>query len=229
MAVISRSSRLILVQLETTRTQLTQEQSPSSIHTARALGRGAEELGDGLDSSVSSSLPLSAVSDLPLGGFHLCQVRCKLFSSPITSPLISFLFFSSLSFLLFPVPLPSFPSSFFALLRSNCLILFSSRLSFLSSLISSSPPFSLTSHSLFFITLKVLAADIARERPVLATVSADATARRWNYDSQKCEIVHRFTGDEPLSIAIHSSGKGIFLACMTGGYFIFFSSLFFSL
>jgi hypothetical protein len=75
MAVISRSSRLILVQLETTRTQHTQEQTPSSIHTARALGRGAEELGDGLDSSGSSSLPMSAVSDLPLGGFHLCQVR----------------------------------------------------------------------------------------------------------------------------------------------------------
>jgi hypothetical protein len=75
MAVISRSSRLILVQLETTRTQHTQEQTPSSIHTARALGRGAEELGDGLDSSGSSSPPMSAVSDLPLGGFHLCQVR----------------------------------------------------------------------------------------------------------------------------------------------------------
>jgi WD40 repeat protein len=55
---------------------------------------------------------------------------------------------------------------------------------------------------------------------VLATVSADATARLWNYDSLKCEIVHRFTGDEPLSIAIHSSGRRIFLACMTGGSFV---------
>ena len=85
MAVIARSSRLILVQLEATRTQHTQGQSqgqgqgqsPSSIHAARALGRGAEnreELEDDLDSALSPSL--SAASDLPLGGFHLCQVRC---------------------------------------------------------------------------------------------------------------------------------------------------------
>ena len=43
------------------------------------------------------------------------------------------------------------------------------------------------------------------------TISADSTARLWNYDNMKCEVVHSFRSDEPISVAIHSSGiQGIF-------------------
>ena len=54
--------------------------------------------------------------------------------------------------------------------------------------------------------LLVLAADVAKERPVIVTISADSTARLWNYDNMKCEVVHSFRSDEPISVAIHSSG-----------------------
>jgi WD40 repeat protein len=38
------------------------------------------------------------------------------------------------------------------------------------------------------------------------TVSNDHTARFWNYETLKCEMVHSFRTDEPISVALHSSG-----------------------
>ena len=52
----------------------------------------------------------------------------------------------------------------------------------------------------------MLAADVAKERSVIVTVSTDCTARLWNYETLKCEVVHSFRSEEPVSVAIHSSG-----------------------
>lgn len=54
---------------------------------------------------------------------------------------------------------------------------------------------------------QVLAADIAKERSVIVTVAADSTARLWNYETLKCEVVHSFRSDEPVSVAMHASGQ----------------------
>lgn len=52
----------------------------------------------------------------------------------------------------------------------------------------------------------ILSADLSHERPIMFTVAADSTARIWNYQTQKCELVHYFRNDEPISCAIHSAG-----------------------
>lgn len=54
--------------------------------------------------------------------------------------------------------------------------------------------------------LPILAMDIAFERPLLATVSADRTCRVWNYETLKCEIIHNFRTDDLFSVAIHPTG-----------------------
>jgi hypothetical protein len=55
-------------------------------------------------------------------------------------------------------------------------------------------------------TSAILAADIAYERPLIATIGADAAMRIWNYQTEKCDLVHYFRNDEPLTCALHSSG-----------------------
>jgi len=52
----------------------------------------------------------------------------------------------------------------------------------------------------------ILCGDIARGRPLLATISADQSCRVWNYETLKCELIHYFRGDEPLTLAMHPSG-----------------------
>lgn len=52
----------------------------------------------------------------------------------------------------------------------------------------------------------VLSADIARGRPLLATISVDQSCRIWNYETLKCELIHYFRGDEPLTLSMHPSG-----------------------
>lgn len=55
-------------------------------------------------------------------------------------------------------------------------------------------------------TLSLACASMARDRPLVATVSSDHTARVWNYESLKCELVHNFQSDEPLAVGMHPSG-----------------------
>ena len=55
--------------------------------------------------------------------------------------------------------------------------------------------------------IQILAADMARDRPILVTVSSDSSLRIWNYETMKCEVMHVFKSDEPVSVAIHSSGR----------------------
>jgi cilia- and flagella-associated protein 57 len=53
----------------------------------------------------------------------------------------------------------------------------------------------------------IIAADMAFHRSLLVTVGADETARIWNFESMKCELVHRFPPSEnPIGVAIHPSG-----------------------
>ena len=47
---------------------------------------------------------------------------------------------------------------------------------------------------------------MAKDRPMLVTVSSDSSLRIWNFETMKCEVVHVFKNDEPQSVAIHSSG-----------------------
>ena len=53
----------------------------------------------------------------------------------------------------------------------------------------------------------ITCSDMAVERSILVTLCVDDnTARIWNYETQKCEVVHHFGSDEPLSIAVHTNG-----------------------
>ena len=53
----------------------------------------------------------------------------------------------------------------------------------------------------------ITCASMAIERSIIVTLcTEDNTARVWNYETQKCEVVHYFGSDEPLSLAVHSSG-----------------------
>lgn len=58
----------------------------------------------------------------------------------------------------------------------------------------------------------VLASDIAQQRPVLVTIANDHTARLWNFESLKCELVHDFRTDEPTAISMAYSGFQILVA-----------------
>lgn len=59
---------------------------------------------------------------------------------------------------------------------------------------------------------QLLGADLAYERPLMVTISADCTARIWNYQMLRCELTHDFGVDEPLSVAFHSSGFQVLVA-----------------
>eukprot|EP01039_Chlorochromonas_danica_P002482 gene2482-2720_t len=61
-------------------------------------------------------------------------------------------------------------------------------------------------------TAAILAADIAFERPLIVSVAADATARIWNYLTGKCEVVHSFRMEEPITVAFHPSGYQILVS-----------------
>jgi len=53
----------------------------------------------------------------------------------------------------------------------------------------------------------ITCATMAVERSILVTLCVDDnTVRVWNYETQKCEVVHHFGSDEPLSIAVHNTG-----------------------
>jgi WD40 repeat protein len=52
----------------------------------------------------------------------------------------------------------------------------------------------------------ILAADMAYERALMVTISADSTCRLWNYLTMRCELVHHFRGDEPIAVTIHANG-----------------------
>ena len=60
--------------------------------------------------------------------------------------------------------------------------------------------------NLSYIFIQKLNYFITFDRPILVTVAADSTARLWNYQTLKCELVHYFRTDEPLAVAAHSSG-----------------------
>lgn len=52
----------------------------------------------------------------------------------------------------------------------------------------------------------VLAASMAVHRSILATVSLDNTLRIWNFETLKCELVHRFRNDDPIDLGVHPNG-----------------------
>ena len=63
----------------------------------------------------------------------------------------------------------------------------------------------------------IISSDIAQERSIMITIcSADASARVWNFETKKCELVHDFKSDDPLSVAVHNSGFQVY----GGGYSI---------
>ena len=47
---------------------------------------------------------------------------------------------------------------------------------------------------------------------MVVTVAQDHTARVWNYETQKCELVHSFRNDEPLAVAVHPTGFRILVS-----------------
>ncbi len=53
----------------------------------------------------------------------------------------------------------------------------------------------------------IIGAGMATERSIVATICAeDNSLRIWNYETKKCEVVHHFGTDEPVSLAVHPSG-----------------------
>jgi WD40 repeat protein len=53
----------------------------------------------------------------------------------------------------------------------------------------------------------ITCACMATERSILVTLCVeDNTCRVWNYETRKCEVVHHFGSDEPISIAVHPNG-----------------------
>jgi WD40 repeat protein len=53
----------------------------------------------------------------------------------------------------------------------------------------------------------ILATDIAFHRSVCVTIGSDSTLRIWNFETLKCELVHKFTSEgDPIGLAIHPSG-----------------------
>jgi WD40 repeat protein len=53
----------------------------------------------------------------------------------------------------------------------------------------------------------ITCSSMATERSILVTLCVDDnTVRVWNYETQKCEVVHHFGSDEPISLAVHSNG-----------------------
>ena len=135
------------------------------------------------------SLLLFSLPFLPLPLLSFSPFPSSLIPLPLSLPLCV-----PSSFI--PLPLPVFvPSSLIPIPLFLPLPLFVPSSLFLFLFLHSSP--------------QVLAADVAKERPLIVTISADSTARLWNYDNLKCEIVHSFRSDEPISVAIHSSGNQV--------------------
>ena len=58
----------------------------------------------------------------------------------------------------------------------------------------------------------VVAADIAFHRSLLVTISADCTARVWNYISRRCEVVQQFGAEDPRAVAIHTNGLQVLIS-----------------
>ena len=61
-------------------------------------------------------------------------------------------------------------------------------------------------------TYGIRAADAAKEKPFLITVSNDHTARIWDYEQMKCELVHSFKNDDPIGVSFHPSGLQVLVA-----------------
>jgi WD40 repeat protein len=58
----------------------------------------------------------------------------------------------------------------------------------------------------------IIASDISYHRSVLATIGTDSTVRIWNYETMKCELVHKFGTEDPLGVAMHPSGFQIIIS-----------------
>ena len=52
----------------------------------------------------------------------------------------------------------------------------------------------------------ILCADMARGRPLIATISADQSCRIWNYETLTCDLINYFRTDESLTLSMHPSG-----------------------
>lgn len=52
----------------------------------------------------------------------------------------------------------------------------------------------------------IIASDIAYHRSVFATIGSDSTTRIWNFETMKCELVHKFGNEDPIGVAMHPSG-----------------------
>jgi WD40 repeat protein len=78
----------------------------------------------------------------------------------------------------------------------------------------SSSPSDLTLNG--FHSDSVIAADLSLQRPILVTVSADCTARVWNYETKKCDLVHEFGTEDPRAVAVHASGLQVLISFKDG-------------
>ena len=58
----------------------------------------------------------------------------------------------------------------------------------------------------------IVAADVALHRPLLVTISADCTARVWNYVNRKCEVVQQFGAEDPRAVAVHTNGLQVLIS-----------------
>jgi WD40 repeat protein len=54
--------------------------------------------------------------------------------------------------------------------------------------------------------MPIRAADSATDRPIVITIGADHTARIWDYENKKCDLVYSFRNDEPVAVAVHPLG-----------------------
>lgn len=156
-------------------------------------------------------------TEVPQWGIHTGQVNVNLSIELLLSLLSLLPFLPSLTYSPSPYPfyyLPSSPS----FLTSSFPLFSHSSPTFLPSLFppilhtsllpSPRPPVPLLSYLTLPLSLiQILAADMARDRPILVTVSSDSSLRIWNYEIMKCEVMHVFKSDEPVSVAIHSSGR----------------------
>ena len=56
-------------------------------------------------------------------------------------------------------------------------------------------------------TNAITCASMAQDRSIVVTICVgDNSLRIWNYETMKCECVHEFGSDEPLSVAVHPNG-----------------------
>ena len=60
---------------------------------------------------------------------------------------------------------------------------------------------------------KIVGLDIAVQRPIAMTISADSSARVWNFETFKCELVHDFRADDqPLALSVLYTGMQVLIS-----------------